>query len=142
MNNLIKLRKFLKLSQKDISNIIEVERNTYSDYERKKLEFPIEKLNIIANRYELSLDYLLDLTNDYTSAVKEKNIEREEIGKILKHLREEHLLNQLELARLLDTHQSKISNYEKGKSLDFKVLKRYATFFSKTIDYLCGKVDK
>lgn len=139
MNNLKKLRKFLKLTQQDISNLIEVKRNTYSDYERKKLDFPIEKLNIIANKYGLSLDYLLDLTNDYKSTVKEKNIERKEIGNILKELRKKTYLNQLELAKLLNTHQSKISIYEKGKSIDFKVLKKYAKFFHKTIDYLCGK---
>jgi len=66
----------------------------------------------------------------------------EEFSKILKSLRTEKSLTQLQLARALgfNTH-TVITNWESGKQMpDIENLKLLAKFFNVTIDYLVGVV--
>ena len=61
-------------------------------------------------------------------------------GNILKQLRIEKGLNQLELAEVLGSTQKNISNYETNKARpDFEVLINMSKFFNVSTDYLLGQ---
>jgi transcriptional regulator with XRE-family HTH domain len=61
-------------------------------------------------------------------------------NKLLKELREERGLTQKKLAEGLNITRSAISGYEMGRNEpDHEMLKRIATFFDVTTDYLIGK---
>lgn len=59
------------------------------------------------------------------------------IGNKLKELRTSKKLTQEEIAKLLNVAQGSYSNYEKNKrEPDYETLKKIATFYKVSIDYL------
>lgn len=62
-NRLRDLREDKDLKQKDIAQMLQIHQTTYSDYERGNLNIPIPVLHILADYYNVSVDYLLCRTN-------------------------------------------------------------------------------
>lgn len=58
-----KIRESRNYSQAEIANVLHVRQNTYSQYETEKRQIPIESLIKLSVFYNVSVDYLLDLTN-------------------------------------------------------------------------------
>lgn len=59
MNNLKKLREEKGLSQTELSEAIKMNKMTYNNYENGKREPNIETLKLLADYYNVSLDYLV-----------------------------------------------------------------------------------
>lgn len=57
------LREDRQLSQRQLAEILNVKQNTYSQYETEKRQIPIAMLITRANYYNVSVDYLLCLTD-------------------------------------------------------------------------------
>lgn len=53
------LRKEKKLTQKEIAEQIGIKQNSYSDWETGKNEPSLEKLIVLADFFEVSLDWLV-----------------------------------------------------------------------------------
>ena len=65
-NNLMRLREIREdrqLSQRQLAEILNVKQNTYSQYETEKRQIPVAMLITLANYYNVSVDYLLCLTD-------------------------------------------------------------------------------
>ena len=62
--NLRGIREDRDLKQKDIAKILNVSQNTYSQYETGIIALTAEVLIKLANYYHVSIDYLLDRTNN------------------------------------------------------------------------------
>lgn len=65
-NNLMRLRELREdrqLSQRQLAEILNVKQNTYSQYETEKRQIPVAMLITLANYYNVSVDYLLCLTD-------------------------------------------------------------------------------
>ena len=60
------LREDKDLKQEYIAKILNISQQHYSMYELEKREIPISKLIILANFYEVSLDYLVGRSNTKT----------------------------------------------------------------------------
>ena len=52
------------MSQREMAKLLNVAQTTYSDYERGKINIPVEILKQLAIIHETSIDYLLELTDD------------------------------------------------------------------------------
>lgn len=61
-NRLRDLREDLDLSQKKLAQYLQVHQTTYSDYELGKLNIPVPVLHMLADYYNVSVDYLLGRT--------------------------------------------------------------------------------
>lgn len=57
------LREDRQLSQRQLAEILNVKQNTYSQYETEKRQIPVSMLITLANYYNVSVDYLLCLTD-------------------------------------------------------------------------------
>lgn len=57
------LREDKDLFQKDIAKILKISQQYYSEYELGIRLIPIDKLDILANFYNTSIDYILNRTN-------------------------------------------------------------------------------
>ena len=57
------LRHDSNLKQKDIAKMLNVKENTYSKWEKCTNDIPLEKANVLANFYNVNLDYLLGISN-------------------------------------------------------------------------------
>ena len=64
MNRLKELREDKDLFQKDIADILKTDQSNYSKYELEKIAIPIESLEILADYYNTSIDYLLYRTDE------------------------------------------------------------------------------
>lgn len=63
-NNLKNIRVDRDIKQKDIAKILNVSQNTYSQYETGVIALTAEVLVKLADYYNVSIDYLLDRTNN------------------------------------------------------------------------------
>ncbi|MBQ8683471.1 MAG: helix-turn-helix transcriptional regulator [Clostridia bacterium] len=62
--NLRGIREDRDIKQKDIARILNVSQNTYSQYETGVISLTAEVLIKLANYYGVSVDFLLDRTNN------------------------------------------------------------------------------
>lgn len=58
------LREDKDMNQKEIGEIIGTSGNYYGDYEKGKRDIPTERMIILAQFYNVSMDYITGLTND------------------------------------------------------------------------------
>ena len=58
------LREDKDLSQQDMAHLLNIHQTTYSDYELGRLNIPISILKTLAQYFDTSVDYLLDMTDE------------------------------------------------------------------------------
>ena len=132
------IREMQELTQKDLANILNVERSTYAGWETGKDTIPLKRLNKLCDYYKVSIDYATGLTNDST-CYKVIDIDAKTVGKNLKKLRKKHNLVQKDIFIPLNTTSSTYSAYETGKVLiktDF--IYTIAKEYNSSIDQLVG----
>ena len=137
------LRENTELTQEEMGTIIGVKKFSISNWEHSKEIIPLDKLNIYSNYFNISMDYILKLTDNKQASLKIETLNKIEIGKKIKKIRTENNLSQRELATILNTTHSVIWSYETGKNLiltafAFEICKH----FNISLDWLCGKKEK
>lgn len=138
---LIEIREDLGLKQKDIGNILNITQQTYSLWENGIKIIPLRHLNALCNYYNLSMDYMLGLSNTKECDITNRELDKKLIGMRLKEFRIENSITQEELAKMLNTTHSTISAYESGKTtiltaFAYEICKKYNI----SMDYLCGRM--
>lgn len=63
IKRLKELRETKGLTQEEVADIINTTQQQYSKYELGKRLIPLNKLNILADYYETSIDYILNRTD-------------------------------------------------------------------------------
>ncbi|MBO4983983.1 MAG: helix-turn-helix transcriptional regulator [Clostridia bacterium] len=58
------LREDRDYTQKEIADFLHVKQNTYSQYENRHREIPLDMIIKLADFYDVSIDYLLSQTNN------------------------------------------------------------------------------
>lgn len=111
------LRKNNNLKQIEIANLLNISRETYCNFETNQKIIPLKHLVVLCNYYNTSLNYILGLTENNKRAEYKIIIDKKEIGKRIKLIRIKYNLYQENLAKILNTSQSLISEYESGKKL-------------------------
>ena len=66
------LRNDRGLTQKQIAGVLNVSQNTYSQYEIGISRFPLDAVIKLAEYYNVSVDYLVGLTDDPTPYPRKK----------------------------------------------------------------------
>ena len=141
-DNLVELRKYLGITQVEMSEFLNVSRPTYTRYENGTIIIPLVKLNLISNKYNASLDYLTGLSRTNNTDFKHIELDKAKIGNRLKQVRLDNKMTQEIIASKLNTTHSVISAYENGKVLIPTIfILEYAKITDKSIDYLCCKKD-
>lgn len=126
--------------QKDIANYLNVKTDTYSKWERQINDMPLQKVNDLSKKYNVSLDYLLGLSNEKNSKISQNNINIPILQKRLKQLRKSKKLSQKDLSKKLGFPQTTYSNYERGSRLiTTQKLLLICKFYNVSFDYITGK---
>ena len=139
---LFDLREYKDLSQIKLADYLGITQQTYSLWEKGTKIIPLKHLNSLSNFYEISMDYIVGLTDEKnnSSIIKLTELNKNEIGSRIKKIREDNNLTLRDLAKELNTTSSTISAYETGKTLiltafPYKICIKYNV----SLDWLCGK---
>ena len=139
---LFDLREYKDLSQIKLADYLGITQQTYSLWEKGTKIIPLKHLNSLSNFYEISMDYIVGLTDEKnnSSIIKLTELNKNEIGSRIKKIREDNNLTLRDLAKELNTTSSTISAYETGKTL---ILTAFAyqicIKYNVSLDWLCGK---
>ncbi len=136
------LREKNNLTQDEMAKILGIARVTYNHFETQYDIIPLKHLNSISNYFNISLDYILNLSDNiqYKDYQKEMNITL--FAKRLKEFRKENKITQDKLAQVLNTSHSTIAGYEKERCF----LPSYSLYtickkYNISADYLLGRTN-
>lgn len=132
LEKLKEMREYEGLTQEEVAKILKVARSTYAGWEIGKDIIPLKKLNILANFYHTSLDYLIGRSPTLEEVREIQKINTSVVSQNLKEFRESKHLTQKEFAEVLTTSQPNIHKYENGKGL---ITTYYVLEFCKHYDY-------
>lgn len=125
-----------------MAKILNVSRVAIFQWETGKEIIPLEKLNIYSNYFNVSLDYILQISNVKEYKIINKSIDPKIVGKRLLYTRHKFDITQEELTKDLNTNHSTISAYESGKTLILtSFVYEIAIKYKLSLDWLCGKID-
>lgn len=139
---LFDLREYKDLSQIKLADYLGITQQTYSLWEKGTKIIPLKHLNSLSNFYEISMDYIVGITDEKNNSgiIKLTELNKNEIGSRIKKIREDNNLTLCDLAKELNTTSSTISAYETGKTL---ILTAFAyqicIKYNVSLDWLCGK---
>lgn len=136
------LREDRDLYQKEIANYLGITQSNYSKWEIGTKIIPLKYLNKLCNYYNVSMDYMLEITNKkFDKSIKKlDSLDKAIIGKRIKTIRDTNNLTVRDVAKELITTPSTISAYETGKTLiltsfAYELCKKYNV----SLDWLCGR---
>lgn len=136
------IREEQNLKQEDIANILNVSRSAYGMWEVEQDVIPLRRLNDFCNEFNVSLDYVLELTNIKNYPDSKKDIDLDKLKIRITTLRKNSNMTQEKLARKLNITRSLISKYEHSTNLILTFnLREYSRYFEISSDYLTGKID-
>lgn len=128
------------LTQEKMGAIVNTKKWSITKWENGKEIIPLPKLNIYANYFNTSMDYILKLTNKKGSTISCTTLDPKIVGQNIKKVRKDNNISQRELAKELGTTQSVIYGYENGK---FLILTAFAyqicVKYNVSMDWLCGR---
>lgn len=128
------------LTQRALARELNISKSYYNYFETGERIIPIKRLNDFCNFFNVSFDYVLGLDNN--SIVSKKNFKTDAklIGSRIREIRIKNHLKQIELAKLLNTSQSTISSYEKGRTIILTAfLYEMCNKLHVSADYILGK---
>ena len=136
------LREDNELTQRELAEVLNVDRSTYGGWEIAKDTIPLIKLNQVANYYNVSMDYLLGLSDIKSYNFINKEIDITIVASRLKQFRENNNLLQKDFVELLNTTSSTYSAYESGKVLiSTSSIYAIANKYKGSVDWLLGRID-
>lgn len=132
-----------ELSQNQIADILGISISGYSQFETRKVLIPITSLNILANYYNVSLDYLVGLSDNKNYSSMRNDIDKDITKARLLEVRKENKLYQETLANILGMVKSVICDCEKGRKIlalepAYILCKKYNI----SMDWLYSKIDE
>lgn len=127
------------LSQKKMSELLNISEDTYGNYENGRSAMPIYVAVRFANYFNLNLDYLLNIADKKVLNCHKEFSANDCVKRILK-VRKEKKMSQEQMARLLNIPQRTYSSYEHGdRAIPLEFLFNFAVVFNISIDYLTGR---
>ncbi len=142
MNRLKELRNEKKLSQEEMANIVNMSQTGYSQYERDVRNISIETLKMFSAFFNVSIDYILGLTDIKKPYKKSSIINTNPIHR-LKEIREDKDLLQEQIAKILNMSKKGYSHYETNYcEIPIKKLIILAKFYNTSTDYLLYQTDE
>ena len=142
------LREDKDLYQADIAIMLGIKKSAYSQMEREKINPSMDKLCILADFYNVCLDYLMGRTDDktpfphnkhYAAFLKTKSFPVSR----LRELRKEKNMTQAELANIIGLTQHGYSQIETGRkriSSDFVI--KLCELYNVNAEYLLNLTEQ
>ena len=126
-----------------VANYLNMSDSLYSRYEKEIQFIPLKHLITLCNYYDVSLDYIFNLSKIKQYYNIKKDVNFKDAGKRLKEIRKELNLLQKELADVLNVARSIIGDYENGNHLiSTHSLYTICNKYKISADYLLGRINE
>lgn len=130
------------LTQEEIANKLNVKRSACSLWEIGINTIPLNYLNTFCNLFNLSIDYVLELSNIKNYSLINDNIDFNILSNRLKEIRLREHKTQENIALLLNTSHSTWGAYENGKvKIPTIFIYTFAKEYKCSVDWLCGRIN-
>lgn len=140
LNKVKEIRNELELSQEDIAKVLNVKRGTYASWECGSDVIPTRQIYKLAEYFKLSIDYLLEISNQGHMVYHGSDINLSDVGNNICNLRKKSNLSQKAFAESIGINQSTLWAYEKGKTLiTLSSLISLAKEYNVTIDSILNR---
>ena len=116
-DRLKELREEKNINQHDLSKELNIDHSLLAKYEKEYYIIPIKHLNTLSNYFDVSIDYLFNLTDELKYKNSKEEIDSIKAGNRLKEFRKNHKLTQEKLASKLNMARSALANYERGRNI-------------------------
>ena len=138
-DNLKYLREEKCLTQSEIARDLNITRAAYSLWEINKNTIPLTQLNKLSNYFNVSMDYIIGISNIKKNDNPCNEIDKVILGKKLKQTRKELHYTQEKLANILNTTHSAISAYENGITIiPTLFLLKISQLSKKSLSWFCS----
>jgi len=128
------------LRQKDVAEMLQVTKGSYSMWECGTDTIPLRRLNEFCNFFGVSIDYVVGLSDKKKYIGLKPDIKFKVTGENLKKIRSKKGLTQTKLAEILNINQPTWNRYENSKSLILTVvIVDLAQKYHYSIDKILGK---
>lgn len=128
------------LNQNQLSQILGVKRSTYSLWELGISIIPLKNLVDFCDYFNVSMDYVLGLSNNKGSKCLIKGLDLKVLGNNLRDIRLKKGLSQENIASMFKITQPAVVRYEHGLvTISISNLYKYSKEFNISINELCGK---
>jgi len=133
------LREDNDATQQDIADFLKISRGNYAMYECSSNIIPLELLDKLSIKYQVSIDYLVSLSKEKNNR-NVKPMDKQKMCQKLKLERKKQNLTQKQIADYLGITQSHYATYESGRNIiPITRLIKLSKLYKKSIDYLIGK---
>ena len=135
-------KKIDKITATSIANYLGISKKTLSNYVNGDAYIPLNHLNKLSNLFDVSIDYLLGLTEreTYKDNIKIDSLDPVSIGQRLKETRKNLKVSQEQVAHIIGVNKSSISRYEHGETLILTIcLYTFCQKYNISSDYIIGK---
>ena len=140
LNKVKEIRNELELSQEDIAKVLNVKRGTYASWECGSDVIPTRQIYKLAEYFKLSIDYLLEISNQGHMVYHGSDINLSDVGNNIYNIRKRNNLSQKSFADSIGINQSTLWAYEKGKTLiTLSSLISLAKVYNVTIDSILNR---
>ncbi len=133
------LREEKEVTQMEIASILGCSRSSYSLWEIGKDNIPLKYLIKISNYLKVSVDYLVDLSDNRYEKFKScpEIIDKKLLGQKIRLARKSKNITQAHVSKSINTTQSTISAYEAGKTrVTTSFLVEFAKLTNTSLTYL------
>ena len=133
------IREDKDIKQYKFAELIDVKPKNYNLYENGNRSMPLDILNKAMTELNLSLDYILGLT-DITKYQHMKDINPKILANNLRKYRKNLGYTQDEMAKILNCNQQTLSEYERGNlKIPIEIVKKFAQTTNISADTLTGR---
>ena len=135
-------KKIDKITATSIANYLGISKKTLSNYVNGDAYIPLNHLNKLSNLFDVSIDYLIGLTDkeNYKDNIKIDSLDPISIGQRLKETRKNLKVSQEQVAHIIGVNKSSISRYEHGETLILTIcLYTFCQKYNISSDYIIGK---
>ena len=136
--------KFIKttydLTQHDLAKILSIDKSSISHIEKNDRIIPIEHLITFSDYLNLSIDYILGMTDIKCYKDQILGIHLDKMGDNIKEVCLDNLLTNVALAKVIHSCESNIRNYKQGKYLILTTfVLELSLKYNYSIDWILGK---
>lgn len=133
------LREDSDATQQDIADFLGISRGNYAMYECGSNIIPLELLDKLSIKYQVSMDYLVNLSKNKNSK-KIKPMNKDKMCENLKLERKKKRSTQKQIAEYLGITQSHYATYETGRNIiPITKLIKLSKLYNTSIDFLLDK---